>query len=42
MGSTRVMPLLQFLGALVSHVSCNEATFGKYINNIWIFVAMQS
>ena len=31
MGLMRLMPLLQFLGALVSHVSCNEATFGEYI-----------
>lgn len=27
----RLMPLLQFLGALLSHVSCNKATFRKYI-----------
>ena len=31
MGSTRMMPLLRFLGALFSHVSCNEATFPKYM-----------
>ena len=31
MGSTRMMPLLQFLGALFSYVSCNKATFRKYM-----------
>ena len=31
MGLMRVMPLLQFLSALVSHVRCSEATFGKYV-----------
>lgn len=42
MGSMRVKPLLLFLGAPVSYVSCNEATFVSIYYSLWIFVAMQS
>ena len=43
MDSMRLMPLLEFLAVLVSHVSCNEATLRKYVYyNIGLFVAMQS